>query len=70
MMRPVILSRPENNAPLLVIFCDGGSAMTSSPGCGDVSAGAPRGGRWPGGERAERSARVDGGGAAGWRQRL
>src|SRR6202022_1380177 len=51
MMRPVILSRPENMADLLAIFCDGGSAMTSSPGCGEVSAGcgAPRGWRWRGG---------------------
>src|SRR5712671_5744241 len=53
MMRPVILSRPENSALVLGIFCDGGSAMTWSPGCGEVSAGcggAPRGGgRWPGG---------------------
>src|SRR5262249_5702645 len=51
MIRPVILSRPENIAPLLAIFCDGGSGMTSSPGCGEVSAGCgvPRGGRTPGG---------------------
>src|SRR5882757_6769231 len=49
MMRPVILSRPENNAPLLAIFCDGGSVITSSPGCGEVSCGPPRGWRWPGG---------------------
>ena len=46
MMRPVILSSPENSAPLFAIFCDGGSGMTSSPGCGEVSAGCgvPRGG--------------------------
>src|SRR3954467_9257032 len=33
MMRPVILSRPENSADALTIFCDGGSLTTSSPGC-------------------------------------
>src|SRR5215211_8672484 len=33
MMRPVILSSPEKLAFLLVIFCDGGSVTTSSPGC-------------------------------------
>src|SRR5215472_11078086 len=50
MMRPVILSRPENSAPLLAIFCDGGSGITSSPGCGEVSVGCgvPRSGRPPG----------------------
>src|SRR5262249_1089766 len=39
MMRPVILSRPENMADLLAIFCDGGWATTSSPGCGAGSGG-------------------------------
>src|SRR5689334_1123335 len=48
MMRPVILSRPENNADLLTMRCGGGSVMTSSPGCGDVSAGWPRGPRGAG----------------------
>src|SRR5262249_50432177 len=47
MMRPVILSRPENSAALLVMRCDGGSVTTSSPGCGDVSMG-PRGKRGAG----------------------
>src|SRR5882757_3334018 len=49
MMRPVILSRPEKLAFLLVIFCDGGSVTTSSPGCkvaGDC--GTPLGWRCPG----------------------
>src|SRR5262249_12328456 len=32
MMRPGVLSRPENIAILLAIFCDGGSAILSSPG--------------------------------------
>src|SRR6266545_4373102 len=45
-MRPVILSRPENSAALLAMRCDGGSVMTSSPGCGEVSAGC--GPRWRG----------------------
>src|SRR6202035_2741841 len=49
MMRPVILSRPENSAEVLTTFCVGGSATTSSPGCGEVSAGCPRGWRWIGG---------------------
>src|SRR6266850_1445324 len=44
MMRPVILSRPENMADLLAIFCDGGSAMTSSPGCGDEAGDAKQSG--------------------------
>src|SRR5262249_47032554 len=50
MMRPVILSRPENMADLLAIFCAGGSGRTSSPGCGEVSAGCggPGGWRWAG----------------------
>src|SRR5262249_4831680 len=52
MMRPVILSRPENVADLLAIFCDGGSAATSSPGCGGGAAGwgVPRGAAGAGGE--------------------
>src|SRR3954462_4292033 len=33
MMRPVILSRPENVAFLLTILLAGGSVTTSSPGC-------------------------------------
>ena len=52
MMRPVILSRPENTAVGLAMRCGGGSTTTSSPGCGAVLAGcggAPRGWRWPGG---------------------
>src|SRR5262249_40015380 len=66
MMRPVILSRPENMADLLAIFCDGGSGMTSSPGCGEVSAGcgAPRGRGLPGNGAARR------GGAGGRGKRL
>src|SRR5258707_11536671 len=50
MMRPVILSRPEKVAFLLVILVAGGSLTTSSPGCsvaGDC--GTPLGWRWPGG---------------------
>src|SRR3954452_14324541 len=39
MMRPVILSRPEKLAFLLVILVAGGSDTTSSPGC--KVAGAP-----------------------------
>jgi hypothetical protein len=49
MMRPVILSRPEKLAFLLMIFCAGGSVTTSSPGCsvgGDC--GMPLGWRCPG----------------------
>src|SRR3981189_764465 len=48
-MRPVILSRPENTAGALMIFCGGGAVTSSSPGCGAVLAGCgvPRG-RWPG----------------------
>ena len=77
-MRPVILSSPENSAPLLAIFCDGGSGMTSSPGCGEVSAGCgvPRGWRWPGGipgsaigppgARGSAAAVVPSGGGKGW----
>src|SRR5262249_21917259 len=37
MMRPVVLSRPENKADLLAIFCDGGPRMASE---------AAFGGRW------------------------
>src|SRR2546427_12152077 len=51
MMRPVILSRPEKLAFLLVILVAGGSETTSSPGCkvaGDC--GTPLGWRWPGGK--------------------
>src|SRR6185437_8091227 len=50
MMRPVILSRPEKFAFLLVILVAGGSDTTSSPGC--KVAGAPGtllGWRCPGG---------------------
>ena len=62
MMRPVILSRPENTAVGLAIFCGGGSTTTSSPGCGASMAGcgAPRGWRWPGGSPGS----VCGGGVA------
>src|SRR5260370_42240309 len=51
MMRPVILSRPEKLAFLLVIFVAGGSETTSSPGCRLAEAGGtpPLGWRWPGG---------------------
>src|SRR5271166_3938871 len=51
MIRPVILSRPENTATGFGIFCDGSSVTTSSPGCGAVLAagGAPRSGRCSGG---------------------
>ena len=50
MMRPVILSRPENTALGLAMRCGGGATTTSSPGCGEVSAGSgvPRGWRMPG----------------------
>src|SRR3954451_12093477 len=63
-MRPVILSRPENTAVGLMIFCAGGAVTISSPGCGAVLAGSgvPRG-RWAGaGGRAAASADVPGGG--------
>src|SRR5260221_14019380 len=50
MMRPVILSSPEKLAFLLTIFCAGGSATTSSPGCNVAGAcGTPLGWRCPGG---------------------
>src|SRR5271154_3549721 len=50
MMRPVILSRPEKVAFLLVIFCAGGSVTTSSPGCrvGGACGTTPLGWRCPG----------------------
>src|SRR4051794_27951129 len=63
-LRPVILSRPENTAVGLMIFCAGGAVTISSPGCGAVLAGSggPRG-RWPGaGGSAAGSADVPGGG--------
>src|SRR3981189_1836330 len=63
-MRPVILSRPENTAGALMIFCGGGAVTSSSPGCGAVLAGCgvPRG-RWPGaGGIAAGSAGTPGGG--------
>src|SRR5580704_9196045 len=51
MMRPVILSRPEKLAFLLMIFCAGGSVTTSSPGCSVGGAcGTPLGWRCPGGK--------------------
>src|SRR5438270_3102612 len=50
MMRPVILSSPENVAFLLTILLDGGSVTTSSPGCKVAAApGTLLGWRWPGG---------------------
>src|SRR3954471_15382893 len=50
MMRPVILSSPENVAFLLMILLAGGSVTTSSPGCKVAGApGTPLGWRWPGG---------------------
>src|SRR5215218_2957313 len=51
MMRPVILSRPEKLAFLLVTFDAGGSDTTSSPGCRLAEAGGtgPLGWRGPGG---------------------
>src|SRR5690348_10254708 len=51
MMRPVILSRPENTAVGLAMRCGGGSTTTSSEGGGPfASCGAPGGdGCWPGG---------------------
>src|SRR5450631_2850154 len=50
MMRPVILSRPENTACGLAIRCGGGSTTSSSPGCGAVLACCPlRGCFCPGG---------------------
>jgi hypothetical protein len=61
-MRPVILSRPENTAVGLAMRCGGGSSTTSLLGgvksalfgCGGV----PVGWRWPGG----RPGKVRGGG--------
>src|SRR4029077_17915227 len=52
MMRPVILSRPENTAVGLAMRCGGGSTTTSSLGCGSVLAGcgALRGEPGPGGK--------------------
>src|SRR5665213_4598106 len=41
MMRPVILSRPENTAVGLPMRWGGGSTTTSSPGCAEASAGCP-----------------------------
>src|SRR5882757_6199907 len=50
MIRPVILSRPEKLAFLLMIFCAGGSVTISSPGCSVGGAcGTPLGWRCPGG---------------------
>src|SRR6187402_2738244 len=50
MMRPVILSRPEKVAFLLVTLVDGGSLTTSSPGCRLAGVcGTPLGWRCPGG---------------------
>src|SRR5690242_466080 len=59
MMRPVILSRPENTAVGLAMRCGGGATTTSSLGCGAVLAccGALRGEPGPGGN-------ATGGGAA------
>src|SRR5689334_10558613 len=51
MMRPVILSRPEKVAFLLVTFVDGGSLTTSSPGWMLAGVcGTPLGWRCPGGK--------------------
>src|SRR5580693_8548516 len=44
MMRPVILSRPENTARALGIFCVGVSVTTVSSDCGAASAGCGGGG--------------------------
>src|SRR5579862_9199493 len=44
MMRPVILSRPENTARLFGIFCVGVSVTTVSSDCGAASAGCGGGG--------------------------
>src|SRR6478672_8314560 len=64
MMRPVILSSPEKLAFLLVIFCDGGSVTTSSPGCNEAGdCGTVLGWRCPGGNPG--SGLVPGGGASG-----
>ena len=55
MMRPVILSRPEKLAFLLVILVAGGSDTTSSPGCkvaGELGTPLAGGWRWPGGALA------------------
>src|SRR5579883_100700 len=56
MMRPVILSSPENSAELLAIFCDGGWVMLSSSSGGAAAsagdAGRP-GWRWLPGGRLE-----------------
>src|SRR5437764_817719 len=51
MMRPVILSSPEKIAVGLIIFCDGNSVITSSPGCGAVFCGGPCTAPTPGGGR-------------------
>src|SRR4051794_12319703 len=49
MMRPVILSSPENVAFLLMILLAGGSVTTSSPGCKVAACpGTVLGWRWPG----------------------
>src|SRR3954447_689337 len=49
MMRPVILSRPENTAVGLAILCGGGSTMVSLVGGSDAGCGfAPPGGGAPG----------------------
>ena len=62
MMRPVILSRPENTACLLTIFCAGGAVTTSSPGWTRSAAVAaagrgPFGWRWPGRHARQRIGR-------------
>src|SRR5512142_3467541 len=52
MMRPVILSRPENTAVGLAMRCGDGSTTTSSPRCGAVltGCGTLRGEPGPGGK--------------------
>src|ERR1700759_2311915 len=66
MMRPVILSRPEKLAFLLMIFCAGGSCTISSPGCRvGGGCGAPLGWRCPGG-RPGSAGFAPGGTAAFW----
>src|SRR5271156_943424 len=81
MMRPVILSRPENTARPLGIFWVGVSVTTVSSDCGAVSAGCGGGGlggccgvgggggppgRWAGGGGGAAAAPGGGGSGCAW----
>src|SRR5208337_939190 len=61
MVRPVILSRPENIALPFSIFCVGVSVTTVSSGFGDVSAGCGGGGLAGAGGGAAVAGRTGGG---------